>query len=189
MEKILITAGSERVFSEVSGLLKICVNGKITRSSSGNETRRIINASEPDLIIISTPLNDEFGTELAVTAAEKTSAGIILLCSRQIFDEVSEKLEPYGVCVLSEPADPELFMHSVKLLDSGRARMMNIMKEYSRLQNRIEETRIISRAKCILVQYLKLTEAQAHRYIEKQAMDTRQSRSAVARSILTTYEH
>lgn len=189
MKKILITTGSERAFSEISGLLKTCVNGKITRSSCGNETRRLINAAEPDLIIISTPLNDEFGTELAVSSAEKTSAGIILLCSRQIFDEVSDNLEPYGVCVLSEPTDPELFIHSVRLLESGRSRMMNIMNEYSKLQNRIEETRIISRAKCILVQYLKLTEAQAHRYIEKQAMDTRQSRSAVARSILTTYEH
>ena len=38
------------------------------------------------------------------------------------------------------------------------------------------------------MQYLKLTEPQAHRYIEKQAMDTRKTRKEVAQSILLRYE-
>ncbi|HOS30746.1 MAG TPA: ANTAR domain-containing protein [Treponemataceae bacterium] len=33
-----------------------------------------------------------------------------------------------------------------------------------------------------------MTENQAHKYIEKQAMDFRQSRSTIAKKILQTYE-
>ena len=66
--------------------------------------------------------------------------------------------------------------------------MLSVMKEYSKLQTKIEESRLINRAKCILIQYLKLTEPQAHRYIEKQAMDQRISKLEVAKNILKTYE-
>ena len=74
------------------------------------------------------------------------------------------------------------------MLQATRARMMNVMKEYSKLQTKIEEARLVNRAKCILIQYLKLTEPQAHRYIEKQAMDQRLSKTEVAQNILKTYE-
>ena len=46
----------------------------------------------------------------------------------------------------------------------------------------------MDRAKCVLIQYLGMTEEQAHRQIEKQAMDTRQTKAAIARAILATYE-
>ncbi len=52
----------------------------------------------------------------------------------------------------------------------------------------MEETKLVNRAKCVLIQNLKLTESQAHRYIEKQAMDTRQTKKEIAQKILTTYE-
>ena len=52
----------------------------------------------------------------------------------------------------------------------------------------VREVRLVARAKCILMQYLNMTEAQAHRYIEKQAMDMRLSRLNVAENILKTYE-
>jgi response regulator NasT len=66
--------------------------------------------------------------------------------------------------------------------------MHNVIRKNTRLESQIEEARLINRAKCILIQYLRLTEPQAHRYIEKQAMDKRTSRIDIARNILTTYE-
>ena len=47
---------------------------------------------------------------------------------------------------------------------------------------------MIDRAKCILIQYLNMTEAEAHRYIEKQAMDMRSTKRVIAEGILRTYE-
>ena len=60
--------------------------------------------------------------------------------------------------------------------------------ENMKLQKKIEEIRLIDRAKCILIQYLQMTEQQAHKYIEKQAMNLRQSKVSVAESLLKTYE-
>ncbi|MBO5438043.1 MAG: ANTAR domain-containing protein, partial [Thermoguttaceae bacterium] len=38
------------------------------------------------------------------------------------------------------------------------------------------------RAKCVLIEYLNMTEADAHRYIEKQAMDLRRSKRDLFRN-------
>ena len=48
--------------------------------------------------------------------------------------------------------------------------------------------KVVARAKCALMQSLKMTEAEAHRYIEKQAMDLRLSKREVAENILKIYE-
>ena len=77
---------------------------------------------------------------------------------------------------------------TVRLVSANRTRMLGLTKENPELMTRIDEMRLINRAKSTLMKYLKFTEPQAHRYIEKQAMNTRQTRREVAMRILATYE-
>jgi len=53
---------------------------------------------------------------------------------------------------------------------------------------REEQAEIVARAKNTLMVYLKLTEPQAHRYIEKHAMDMRVKKIEIAKGILKIYE-
>ena len=46
----------------------------------------------------------------------------------------------------------------------------------------------MNRAKWLLIEELKMTEQEAHRYIEKQAMDRCVTRRAVAEQILSIYQ-
>mgnify|MGYP002657180461 CR=1 FL=1 len=48
--------------------------------------------------------------------------------------------------------------------------------------------RLVSRAKCSLIERAGKTEADAHRLIEKRAMDTRRDRAEIAQEILESYE-
>ena len=50
------------------------------------------------------------------------------------------------------------------------------------------ERAIIERAKNVLMTYLGLSEPQAHRYIEKHAMDFRKTKVEIAEGILQVYE-
>ena len=61
-------------------------------------------------------------------------------------------------------------------------------REKLKLENSLQEERLVNRAKCILMQYLNMSESQAHRYIEVQSMQLRQTRLQTAESILKTYE-
>ena len=56
------------------------------------------------------------------------------------------------------------------------------------LQEKLAQVRLVSRAKCCLIELGHMTEAEAHRYIEKKAMDTRRDRAEVAQEILDSYD-
>mgnify|MGYP001534993779 FL=1 len=53
----------------------------------------------------------------------------------------------------------------------------------------MDELKTVNRAKWLLIGKLGMNEADAHRYIEKLAMDTRQTRREIAESVIKTYEN
>ena len=56
------------------------------------------------------------------------------------------------------------------------------------LQEKMEEIRLVNRAKWILIDQLKMTENEAHKFIERQAMDRCVTRRTIAENILATYQ-
>ena len=68
------------------------------------------------------------------------------------------------------------------------ARLRTLCTETVSLKRKLDDTRIVTRAKLLLMSRLKMSEAEAHRYIEKTAMDTGAKRREVAESIIRTYE-
>ncbi len=188
MDSILLASNTNTTLSMLSSLFQLQQFEIVSTASNGSECRRTLLENEFDLLIIDSPLPDEFGTDLALHVAEKFDTGIILLCASDKFYDVCAQVEDSGVFTISKPTNPEFLYQSVRLLTASRKRVQKLQSENSKLQNKIEEMRLVDRAKFILIQYLNMTENQAHKYIEKQAMDFRQSRNAIAKKILQTYE-
>jgi len=82
----------------------------------------------------------------------------------------------------------KIFWHILELAIDTQIELQEVQKENRVLKQKIEDIRIIDRAKCILISRLNLSEEQAHRAIEKQAMDMRASKRVIAEDILKTYE-
>lgn len=188
MDRVLIVSGSEQAVDTLAKLLSSSGYTKISTVSSGNEARRLITQNDYSMIVINSPLSDEFGHELSVDIAERSTAGVIFICKADIADDVSDKIGVYGVCVVPKPLNKSFFYQSVKLVSATHARLMGMQSENNKLLTKLSEIKLINRAKCVLIQYLKMTEPQAHRYIEKQAMDNSQTKREVAEQILMTYD-
>ncbi len=188
MERALVVSGSEKAMETIAQFLHEYGYTSLTTAVSGGEARRMTQTSEFSLILINTPLSDEFGHELAVAMAEGTSSGILLLCKGDIADDLADKIGDYGVCVVPRPINRTLLHHSIRIVEATRSRMLGLRRENSRLMGKIDEMRLISRAKFALMQHRGFSEPEAHRYIEKQAMDTRSTRKEVAQKLLAEYE-
>ena len=189
MERALIVSANSEVSELTEQLLRIEGCGRTAVAVSGSEARRLVNnETEPELVIINTPLPDEFGQELAEMIAETTSAGIIMICSGDVSDDIADRVSDSGVNVIPRPVTRELLQRTIRLVLAARVRMAGVKRESSDIMSRIEEMRTINRAKTTLMKYLKFTEPQAHKYIEKQAMNNRQTRLEVAVRILSQYE-
>ena len=68
-------------------------------------------------------------------------------------------------------------------------RMLRVEEENQKLRHMVEDMKIINRAKFLLITCLNMSEEQAHRYLEKQAMDLRVSKVQVAMQVIKTYEN
>ena len=73
------------------------------------------------------------------------------------------------------------------MMSAVHRRLANAIPQAERMQQKLKDIRVIDKAKCLLIQYERLTEEEAHRAIEKQAMDRRVSRREVAERILEAY--
>jgi len=188
MNSVLLACGRDKSREALTGLLVTSDFSQVSVAENGSEARRMLLAADYDLIIIDAPLPDEFGHDFALYAAENTASGVLILVKAELADSVAAKAEDYGVAVVAKPMNRQLFFQAVKLVTVSRRRLLGLRDENLQLQKKIEEIRLVDRSKYALMQYLKMTEPQAHRYIEKQAMDLRITRREVALNILKTYE-
>jgi response regulator NasT len=185
---VLIVSGTEKGASTISEALTPGLFSPATVAGSGSEARRLLISRRFDLVIINSPLPDEIGLELAIYVSDKTYSGVILIVRGENFDTLSGRAEDYGILTLAKPLSRQLLYQSLKLAVATRARLRLLEKENRKLRSKIEEIHVVNRAKWALIEYLKMSEDQAHHYIEKQAMDLRITMLAVAENILKTYE-
>lgn len=181
----VLLVGSEKTVPAIGGLF----GGGFTRAAaySGAEARRrLLTGEEFDLAVIKSPLSDEFGDDLALTLSERPME-VILLTQAERLEDCAERMSGSGVLVISLPIVRPLFMQTVSNLMETHGRLMALRRENERLRGKLEETRRIGLAKCLLVEHERMSEAEAHRYIEKNAMDLRLSRAEVATMIMARY--
>ena len=93
----------------------------------------------------------------------------------------------HGVFTLPKPTSKPTLLTALNWMSSARERLRKSEKKALSIEEKMEEIRIVNRAKWILIRELKLDEPEAHRYIEKQAMDRCISKRIVAEEIIKTY--
>ncbi len=155
--------------------------------SDSKSALEFANDTVYDVVIINAPIEDENGIDLAIKISKDTVCGVILLIQSDKASFVGKKVIDYGVVVVPKPINKMIFKQSLGVVRAAQKRYAGLSQENERLKSSLEETKILNRAKFLLMQYLSLSEERAHKYIEKQAMDMRISRVEVARQILRTY--
>lgn len=155
---------------------------------SGAEARRRMLESDFELIVVNSPLPDEFGHELCATAVEKTDAGVVLLVKAAAAEQLLTPMSEQGVLLVSKPFSNTLFLQAIHMASASNHRLQFLRQENNRMQEKLAQVRLVSRAKCCLIQHEQMTEMEAHRYIEKTAMDTRRDRTEIAQDILDSYD-
>ncbi len=189
MESVLLIASSEKGSDLISDILSSSSIYQITVIRSGGEARRLLLEQDFDLVIINAPLRDESGESLSRTIASKGISQVILLVKSEFYEAMTAVCEGDGVLTVSKPINKAVFWSALALARSARNRIKKVQAENTQLKQKIEDIRIVDRAKYILISYMNMSENEAHRYIEKQAMDMRTTKRAIAEGILKTYEN
>jgi len=187
MESALIVSRTEKSAALFTEMLNEASVSQITILNSAGETRRLLLDQDFDLVIVDAPLQDESGEKLSRYIASKSLSQVILVVNSEHFDAASAVCEDDGVLTIAKPVNKDFLWYALSLTKSAGNRIKRIQAENTQLKQKIEDIRIIDKAKCLLISHLKLSEQEAHRFIEKQAMDIRSTKRAIAEGILKTY--
>lgn len=186
--RTLIVSSSDKTTDFLRQLLPGGTFQPLDAVSGAGDARRLLLNTDYDLVLINGPLADETGIELAGDAMERGGAGVLLLVRGEHYEAIASRVTPQGVFALAKPTNGQAVFQAVCLLCAMRERLRVMEQRNRSLRERMEEIRLVNRAKWALIGYLKMSESEAHRFLEKQAMDMRISKREAAENILRTYE-
>lgn len=183
LSSVLIVASRESG-EKIASMLDCMEYEPVKLLTSAGQARRLLTHDSFDIVIINAPLCDDEGHELALDIAEGGSGAVMLAVRGEAYDEIRYRVEGVGVFTIPKPLSAATFHSALALIRTSQKRLAALEEENKRLRNKIEELRLVDRAKWVLISERSMTEAEAHRYIEKGAMDSRMTRRDFARAII-----
>lgn len=185
--RVLVVGANDKICDFITEMLPKNDYEPLIRADSVGAARRMVLDASVDLAILNAPLGEEFGTQLALDLADE-NIGVLLLVQADVYDQICYKVEDEGVLTLPKPMSKQSFYSAVKLLTAMRGKLLRLDKKNQALQEKMMDIRAVNRAKWLLIEHHRMTENDAHYYIEKQAMDMRLSRREVAENIIRSYD-
>lgn len=185
---VLLVSAVEKFNTATLDLLPMTDYWPVVTVKSIAEAKRKLLEQSYDIVIINAPLPDDFGLRFTIDACANSNASVLILVKNDLYNEIYAKAVSYGVMTLSKPTTVQIISQTLRILCATRERMRRMEAKQATVEEKIEEMRLINRAKWLLIQCMNMTEGEAHRYIEKQSMDLRISRREVAESIIKTYK-
>ena len=152
-------------------------------SDFNDARRRLIDENFGTIIV---DFADGTGQDFAMEMGSLPSA-ILLLIPNELFDQVSYQTEDYGILPVSKPFDLFYFYTMIKAARAVQAKIRQISSKTVQLRNKLEEIRLVNRAKMLRITHKNMTEEEAHRSIEQTAMNRCIKRIQVAQEIIGEY--
>lgn len=184
--RALIVSKSEKFTSEFGSLLSVEQFQKDSVQNAGQARRSVLEKSY-DLVIVNAPLKDEFGTRLCMDISLSAGTVAVIFAPSEVYDEIVHKVTSRGVFVIKKPASQQTIIQSLSLLISARERLRSVEKKAGKAQNKLEEIRVVNKAKWYLIDNEDMSENDAHKMIEKAAMDAGITKMQAAQIIIEKY--
>ncbi len=185
---ILIVSATDRFTSAFADLLPETRYYPVHTAASVSAAKRILAEKTFDFVIVNAPLPDDIGTRFAIDTCTSKQSAVLLLVKNEIHAGIHDKVVEYGVFTLPKPTSKPTLIHALNWMESARERLRQLEKKTLSIKEKMAEIRLVNKAKWILISELKMSEPDAHRYIEKQAMDRCITKQTIAEEIIKTYQ-
>lgn len=184
----LVVSKNSAFDREIASLLPETDFYPVIFADSISSAKREVSERHFELVVINSPLPDGRGDEFAVGTVKNSDSVVLYLVKEEDAERVSDVLSPYGVFILTKPTSKKALGMALGFMCASYERMTTLRQKNETVEQKVEEIKEVDRAKWLLIYNLKMTEPEAHRYIEKQAMDRCVSRLEVAKSIVRAYK-
>jgi len=184
---VLVVSAAEKLNIALADLLPEARYQPVRVVTNVSAGKRAWNERSYDFVLINSPLPDDAGIRFAIDIGASNGAVVLLFVRAELQEEIRDKVTEHGVFTLAKPFSRSMITLALDWMASARERLRKMEKTTLSVEEKMEEIRVVNRAKWLLISELRMEEPQAHRYIEKQAMDRCVSKREIAEEIIKTY--
>ncbi len=184
----ILVVSAQRTFNDaLMPLLPDFKFDPIKTASSISAAKQSLATRSYDFIIVNSPLPGGGEIDFATDVSGLNASVALLLVRSDMYEVTLDKASPCGVYVLPKPTSKSIISQAIDWMTATRERLKLFEEKTISAEEKIREIRIVNRAKWLLIENLKMSENDAHRHIEKQAMDLCITKLAVAEKIIAAF--
>jgi response regulator NasT len=156
----------------------------VADTGRGDEVVELVREHGPDLAILDIKMPGKDGLTAAKEIVDERLAAVLILTAFSQHDLVEQARDAGVLAYLVKPFQKSDLLPAIEMALGRHEQMVALERENADLAARLEARKLADRAKGRLMDDHGMTEAQAWRFLQKQAMDTRRSIAEVSQSVL-----
>jgi len=160
----------------------------VAEAKDGRTALEAIRQHRPDLAILDVRMPDPDGIEVARKISREQLCAVVMLTAFSQEALVRDAAEAGAMAYVVKPFSESDLLPALEVAMTRFNQLRGLQSEVDELKQRLETRKLIERAKGVLMEHLNLTEAEAFRKMQRQAMESRKSMRQIAESILTAFD-
>lgn len=156
----------------------------VATAANGEEAVSLARREKPDMAVLDIRMPGMTGPEAAHKIHEDRPIPIIILSAYSDTRTVDEATRSPVFHYLVKPVDPDDLAPAISVAKARFGEWMQARREKTTLENKLEERKVLERAKGILMETRKMSEQEAYRFLQKTSQDKNTPMIDLARKIL-----
>ena len=130
---VLIVSAAEQFTAQLEKMLPENEYYPVDTVKSVGAARRRLLEKSYDIVLINTPLPDEFGERLAIDIMENPHSSVLIFVRGDMYEDILSKVIDYGILTLSKPVSATMVNQSMKLIYATQERFRGYEKRTASL--------------------------------------------------------
>jgi response regulator NasT len=156
----------------------------VGETGRGDEAVELVRDLAPDLAILDIKMPGMDGLQAAKAITAEKRAAVLILTAFSQRDLIEQARDAGALAYLVKPFQKSELIPAVEVALGRFAEIRALAEENSSLTDQLETRKLVDRAKGILMDRHALSEADAFRFVQKRAMDSRTALKAVAQQVI-----
>lgn len=186
-QRVLLAEDEALIRLDLAEMLTDAGYDVVGQASNGEEAVSLAESLQPDLIIMDVKMPVMDGLQAAETIGEKRICPVIMLTAFSQKELVERARDAGVMAYIVKPFTVSDVTPAIEVATSRWAELKALESEVADLGERLETRKAVEKAKGVLMKKLKISEAEAFRWIQKTAMDRRLSMQQVCDGVIAEF--
>lgn len=154
-------------------------------AADGFDAIELCRRHHPDVVLMDIRMPVFDGMTASETIISEDLAGCVVILTAFQDRELIEQANRIGVTgYLVKPVEERLLLPTLEVAMAQARRLRDARRETAEIRERMEEQRLVDRAKALLARKESVPESEAYRRLQKMAMEKRSTLATLARAVV-----